>query len=277
MNTNATFLNYWSANTSVQHSFSSLSDRATRGGPLMGNNPFWGINGSIRNSHTAGVRVGAYGFWGNRNLGTDYSVGMDVSFEPTDQMRVSIGPEYSRFSDKRQFYTSFGREFGSETFGSRYVFSTIQQSQISVPIRVNYAFDPDKSLEFWAQPFVASGAYSDFGELPEARSFDLRQYGTDGTTIAAEFDGEGNRFYSVTDGAEQFTLPDGNFNSLSFRSNLVFRWELRPGSTLFLVWQQNLSQFSNDGRYVSTGDLLDTFGSPGSNVLAVKMSYWLPM
>ena len=89
--------------------------------------------------------------------------------------------------------------------------------------------------------------------------------------------GAGSHFFTVTDGPDEFTLGNGDFNSISFRSNLVFRWELRPGSTLFLVWQQNLSQFSNDGRSVSTGDLLDTFSAPGSNILAVKMSYWLPM
>ena len=273
----ATFLNYWSANLNINRNFSSQSDRQTRGGPLMGNNPFWGINGRIRNSHSAGIRVGVNGFWGNRNLGDDYSIGFDVSFEPTDQLRVSVGPEYSRFTDRRQFHSSLDRETGTGTFGTRYVFSTIRQSQVSIPIRVNFAFDPDKSLEFWAQPFAASGAFSDFGELPEAQSFDLREYGTDGTSITKRQDVDGTIYYSVTDGTDAFTLSDRNFNSLSFRSNLVFRWELRPGSTLFLVWQQNLSQFSNDGKFVGAGDLFDTFGSPGSNVLAVKMSYWLPM
>jgi len=277
VNTNATFLNYWSARVGFSRSFASQSDRQTRGGPLMGNNAFSSVNASIRNSHTAGVRVGVYGFVGNRNLGTDYNVGMDVSFEPMDQLRVSIGPEFSRFIDKRQYFGSLERETGTETFGTRYMFATVEQSQISVPIRLNFAFDPDKSLEFWAQPFAASGAYSAFGELPEAQSFDLREYGTDGTTISEVIDNEGNRSFDVTDGPDSFTLGNADFRSLSFRSNLVFRWELRPGSTLFLVWQQNLSQFSQDGSYVSGGDLLDTFGSPGSNVLAVKMSYWLPM
>ena len=277
LNANATLLSYWSANLGVSRTFASQSDRLTRGGPLMGQNAFSSVNARIRNSHTAGVRMGVFGFVGNRNLGTDYSIGMDVSFEPMDQLRISIGPEFSRFTNRRQFFGSMERETGTATFGTRYLFSTIEQSQISVPIRVNFAFDPDKSLEFWAQPFVASGAYSGFGELPEAQSFDLREYGTDGTTITEVVDTEGNRSFDVTDGADSFTLRNADFRSLSFRSNLVFRWELRPGSTLFLVWQQNLSQFSQDGSYVSGGDLLDTFGSPGSNVLAVKMSYWLPM
>jgi hypothetical protein len=130
----------------------------------------------------------------------------------------------------------------------------------------------------WAQPFAASGRFSEFGEVPEARSFNLRRYGTDGTTIEEQTDfATGRRSYSVTDGADEFTLPDANFNALSFRSNLVLRWELRPGSTLFLVWQQNRSESSDRGDYVGPGRLFDAFGAPGRNVLAVKMSYWIPM
>ncbi|MFW6040187.1 MAG: DUF5916 domain-containing protein, partial [Gemmatimonadota bacterium] len=87
----------------------------------------------------------------------------------------------------------------------------------------------------------------------------------------------GEHFYRVTDGSDEFTLPDRSFNRFSFRSNLVMRWELRPGSTLFLVWQQNLSQSTSEGAVVRPGSLLDAFGAPGSNTLAVKMSYWLPM
>lgn len=277
LNLQGQFTNYWQARLNVRRNFAAQNDRLTRGGPLMGRPAFWGMNARVDNGFTSSVRVGLNLFWGNMNLGDDYSVGFDVNFEPTDQLRVSVGPEYSRFTNRRQFYSTLGREDG-RTFGSRYVFSTIDQSEISVPIRMNYAFHPDLSLELWAQPFAASGSFSEFGELPEARSFDLRTYGTDGTTIDEQVDPEsGRRSYLVTDGSEDFELPDANFNTLSFRSNLVMRWELRPGSTLFLVWQQNLSEHTSAGELVGPGSLFDVFGAAGRNVLAVKMSYWLPM
>ena len=148
----------------------------------------------------------------------------------------------------------------------------------SMPVRMNYAFHPDLSLELWAQPFAASGKFSGFGELPAPGSAELRLYGTDGTRIEESTDPEtGASFYTVSDGEDEFTLPDRDFNRLSFRSNLVKRWELRPGSTLFLVWQQNLSESTSEGSFVRPGSLLDVFGAPGRNVLALKMSYWLPM
>ena len=272
-----TFTNYWTGYLRVTHDFDAMDDRLTRGGPLMGRDAFQSVNARVTNSQTSAVRLGLDLFWGNLHRGDDYTASLDATFEPTDQLRVSVGPEYSRRTNRRQFYGTEDRS-DARTFGTRYVFSTVEQSELSVPIRMNYAFHPDLSLELWAQPFAASGRFSGFGELPAPGSEELRAYGTDGTTISESTDPEtGARTYAISDGADEFTLPDRNFNRLSFRSNLVMRWELRPGSTLFLVWQQNLSERTSDGSYVRAGDLLDVFGAPGRNVLAVKMSYWLPM
>ena len=73
------------------------------------------------------------------------------------------------------------------------------------------------------------------------------------------------------------TLKNVDFNVLSFRSNLVLRWEWRPGSTLYVVWQQDRSDREALGTRVTAGDLLDSFSAPGRNFLAVKASFWLSM
>ena len=103
---------------------------------------------------------------------------------------------------------------------------------------MNYAFTPDLSLDVYAEPFSATGKYSRFGELKAARSRGLRVYGTDGTTIS-ENTGPAPREITVTDGEDTFSFEREDFKALSFRSNVVLRWEWRPGSTLFLVWQMN--------------------------------------
>ena len=114
-------------------------------------------------------------------------------------------------------------------------------------------------------------------DWPEAQSFNLREYGTDGTTIEEVYDPDtGDRSYVVTDGDQTFGLPDSDYNGVSFRSNLVLRWELRPGSTLFVVWQQNLSEGRDPGSEVRFGDLFGGFRAPGHNALAIKMNYWIP-
>jgi hypothetical protein len=81
----------------------------------------------------------------------------------------------------------------------------------------------------------------------------------------------------VTDGTDSFTLSNPDFNVVDFRSNLVLRWEWRPGSTLFLVWQQNRSGARPVGDLVNPGRLWDSFTATGDNFLAIKIAYWLPV
>jgi hypothetical protein len=61
------------------------------------------------------------------------------------------------------------------------------------------------------------------------------------------------------------------------RSNAVLRWEYRPGSTLFVVWSSGRGTFDRDGRMQGWDDARELFRAPGTNVLAVKVSYWLGM
>ena len=70
-----------------------------------------------------------------------------------------------------------------------------------------------------------------------------------------------------------FDNPD--FNIRNFNSNAVLRWEYRPGSTLFVVWNQGRSDFAADGRFQLRNNASDLFRAPGTNVLLIKMSYWL--
>ena len=55
----------------------------------------------------------------------------------------------------------------------------------------------------------------------------------------------------------------------------MLRWEYKPGSTLFIVWQQSREDETGFGRFRFGRDLGDVFRAPSSNVFLVKLSYWL--
>ncbi len=99
----------------------------------------------------------------------------------------------------------------------------------------------------------------------------LRIYGTDGTTITRQADGS----HRVTDGSASFTIPNKDFRNLSYRSNVVLKWEWRPGSTLYAVWQQNRASATTDGTPIGSGDLFDSWSAPGDNIFLVKTTFWL--
>ena len=213
------------------------------------------------------------------NFSQAFNADVFLGFQPSAKLQFSVSPSYFKQTNGRQYYTTEMDIGTAATFDNRYIFSTINFSQVSAQIRLNYLFTPNLSLELYAEPFVASGAYSDFGELAAAKSSNLREYGTDGTTIRPVFDVETGRTvsYEVDEGSTKFFLPNNNFNTQSFRSNLVLRWEWSPGSTLFFVWQQNKSAFAPDGSPLQAGSLFDAVTSPGQNIIAIKVNYWIPV
>ena len=276
---NFTFLNFWSTSFSVNQYLRGQDAQLTRGGPAMQTPLGRSVSASLRNSGGATTR------WnGNVSLRTNefgdraVSVNGSVSARPSPSLQFSVAPEYVVENGPTSFSGPINRQYVTtlaggrpETYGRRYVFGLIDRRTLSSQFRVSYTFKPDVNLDVYVEPFAASGLYRGFGELAVARSRDLRLYGTDGTTI----DRLPNGSWQVTDGAASFALADRDFNVRSFQSNVVLRWEWRPGSTLYLVWQQSRGGAEPRIAPVGFGDLFGSLSSPGDNILAVKTTVWI--
>jgi len=268
---NFTFRNYMQLFLGVFTDLRATSDDLTRGGPLMGRPG--GIGGDVELSGSEGKPVfwdAFFGWYDDDAGGWRRSVGGELQVRPAPAVTLALRPRWVRQEESRQYVTTLAGARPA-TYGNRYVFAHVNRSTLSASIRVNYAFTPDLSLELYGEPFAASGRYHTFGELREPRAVALRRYGRGGTTVTRNPDGT----RTVTADGESFTLEDSDFNILSFRSNLVLRWEWNPGSTLYLVWQQDRFGDAALGRNVGTRSLWDSFSAAGSNFLAVKVSYWI--
>ena len=266
--------NYWQVNADAAYFPRWQSDNLTRGGPLMESPANWSGGGSLSSRPGARTRW-RVGFSASRDELGGWGIGPNAgfSFRPGSQWEVSIDPRFSKGEASRQYIATLAGG-GAATFGGRYIFSRLDRTEASARIRVNYAITPDLTLETYAEPFASSGRFFEFGELQAARSHDLRIYGTDGTTISAP-DAQGRR--RVTDGSAQFNLSNLDFNVRSFRSNVVLRWEWRPGSTLYAVWQQNRGSRDPIGDAIRASNVFDGLRAPGDNFFALKMNYWLPV
>ncbi|HEU0015821.1 MAG TPA: DUF5916 domain-containing protein [Longimicrobium sp.] len=266
--------NFWSVEAALNRFLRATSDDLTRGGPLMGTAAQWlfelDVSGNPANRTRWEVETGMQrdelGGWG-------FEVGGDVSVRPGPRWELSVEPFFAHGVNSRQYVLD--RSGGPEaTFGRRYVFSFVELNEVSAQIRLTYALSPDLTLETYAEPFASSGRFHDFGELSAARSRTLRRYGTDGTTIERN---AATGAWTVTDGATSFTIPNRDFDVRSFRSNAVLRWEWRPGSTLFVVWQQDREQAEARWQRLGATDLFDSLTARGDNFLALKMTYWIPV
>jgi hypothetical protein len=71
----------------------------------------------------------------------------------------------------------------------------------------------------------------------------------------------------------QFGNPD--FNVRQLQANAVVRWEYRPGSTLFLVWSSGRGSQTRDASFDVGRDFDRLLGDAGTNVLLLKLNYWL--
>ena len=294
MEAGLTFRNFWNLLFTTWRDFRGIDSRLTRGGPNMGT-PFYDVAiVSLSNRSSAKTRWNGRVYYGKTDLGdiTNRLSG-SLAFRPSTQWDFSISPNFLRTQTSNQ-YVMTRTDGAAETYGRRYVFGRIDQSVFTSVMRLNYAIKPDLTFELYGEPFAISGRYDRFGELPNVAARNLRRYGTDGSTFTTAPNGD----VTVTDNKiptagtpTQFTIPFQDFNVRSWRSNLVLRWEYRPGSTLFVVWQQSRSAEAANGELVSFGDLVDPFRSrvgrfryddpivshSMQNFFAIKLNYWLPM
>jgi hypothetical protein len=137
---------------------------------------------------------------------------------------------------------------------------------------MSFTLKPKLNLDVYAEPFAASGRYYEFGELAAPGSLDRITYGSTGTDLETQPDGS----QVVSIGESTFTLENRDFNVTSFNSNVVLRWEWRPGSTLYLVWQQSRDTRETLGTRVGLNDAFHSITEPGTNILLFKTSFWLP-
>ncbi|WKW12292.1 DUF5916 domain-containing protein [Pseudogemmatithrix spongiicola] len=146
-----------------------------------------------------------------------------------------------------------GADFGSAfSDTTHYTFARLDQDLVQLTARANVTLSPTLSLQLYAQPFIAVGDFTDWREIadPYARAYDARY---------APYGG----------GADP-----GGFNSKQFNSNVVFRWEYRPGSVLFVVWQQGRADARNPGTFDMGRDVRSLFGTHPDNTVLLKLSYW---
>jgi hypothetical protein len=281
------FHNFSGFSGRLARNFSSWNDRLTRGGPVTHSPGGYSANISLntdpRKSWTARINTG---FFSDDAGASRRNLGANVSLLFSEIYRIQFGPSIGRNRPVAQYVTTRVDPTATHTYGHRYVFAPIEQTTFSLETRFNVTFTPNMTLEFYGEPFLASGRFGALKELAAPRTFDFLEYGTDVGTISRTSDG---RFTIDPDGpggpAPSFQVPDLNFNVRSLNGNAVMRWEWRPGSTLFLVWQQTrsdrLTPFNTDpahrevGRFAFDRDARDLFAIRPDNVFMVKVNYWL--
>src|SRR6266705_4769661 len=189
---------------------------------------------------------------------------------------VSVGPNLSGAHYPLQYVDAIADSTATATYGTRYVFAQLRQTELSAGIRLNWTYSPTLSLQLYAQPLISAGSYGSYRELARPRSAAFVRYGRDnGSTITYV---DSTKSYDLDpDGARpvqgfSFSKPDFNFKSL--RGNAVLRWEYMPGSTLYFVWTQSRSDFEDVGDFRVGSSMGRMLRATSENIFMIKATYW---
>ena len=236
----AEFTNFWSGSFTYVASQLGATHcvSCARGGPALRLSPAQRLRitfeGDARRALRPQLDVSASGGDEGRSWSHELELGVEARIGTRTSLELEAGLE--RRAADAQWVRNYGALFSDTT---HYTFARLEQNILQVTARANVTLSPRLSLQFYLQPFIASGEYSEWREMTDAR--------------AEEY---ADRYAAYGGGA----VPAG-FNDKQFNSNVVFRWEYLPGSVLFLVWQQGRSDDRNAGTFDASRDFGGHFDS----------------
>ncbi len=244
-----THLSYWQADLNATYEPERTDDRLTRGGPLALRPATWLYRGVGRSDvRKPVIATGEASLQRDRAGSRVAAAQMTLDLRTSPRWNLSVGPKFTHAQLVAQYVTAVGDAAATATGGRRYIFAPLDQTEVSLVTRVNVTFTPDLSLEMYTQPLASQGRYGAPKEFLTPSAYRFAEYSR--------------------------PVPDRNFTTRSLRGNAVLRWEYRPGSTFYLVWQQTRldSEYMSD---FSIGRAFgDVFSGHANNVVAVKWSYW---
>lgn len=272
-NSHATFRNNWAIGAGFNWNPYEVSNNALRGAQAMrrpSGKGYWAyVNSDSRKKVQVNFQYNR--FWGNASsvLSTEYN--LDVLWQPANALKVSLSASYSDYYRQGDQFVQ-NVKYGNDV---RTIISQLDQSTLRFTGRLTYNITPDLTLQYYGQPFITRPLYSHFAYVTNAmaKHNDDRYQRFTQAQLSTQ-----NGVYNVdedTDGITDYSFGNPDFNFVQFNSNLIARWEYKPGSELYLVWNQGNTPYA----YGSINDALtkslfnNAFNSDSRNIFLVKWTY----
>jgi hypothetical protein len=188
--------------------------------------------------------------------GRGLGIGVSASWVQSDRMTHSLSAHFGGGHADAQWLVNLDNPGGGIGDVS-YVFAELDQRTWDLTLRSSVLFSRNASLELYCQPYLTVGRYRNPRELARPDRYDLRPF--------------------------DYDAPLHDFSYGAVNLNLVYRWEYRPGSTIYLVWTHTREQYDTQGFHrpddpfhsgFQADPLLD---GEGWNRVLVKASYWIPV
>ena len=267
----ARFRNKWEAETSLAYR-DVVDTRMLRGGPALRWHDYFeaSLGGRSDPSRRLAATLEGETAWTRDDDSRSASLEGSLTLRLSNRLSLSGGAGYERLLDQLQYAAT--ADAGGEP---RYVLAQLDQDTWSFTFRVDLAITPELTLQYYGSPFIGTGRYTSFKQatdtLAHANADRFRLYGPD--EIAYR---EADNRYVVTEagGAPAYSFANPDFSFRQFRSNLVARWEWKPGSSLYVVWSQGRTAALPTYQPSFGTNWNELWGTQPDNVFLVKLSYW---
>ncbi|MFV0378387.1 MAG: DUF5916 domain-containing protein [Mangrovibacterium sp.] len=264
------FKNLWNVHLNLERDYNLFDTKELRGGPMLYKDPSWDSEVFIQSNPSKNLFTG----FGTRFIVSDDHVTtrnvtqLYLLWRIGKNLNISNQTVYQNNVDYHQYA---GRV--SLLNGNRgYIIGQIDQDVLVSTLRVEYFLTPEFSLQYYASPYASIGKYSNFRRVNSSHSRSLSERYI---PLTASLD-EG--IYTLTEGDDSYRIYNPDFTFKELNSNLVFRWEYRPGSTLYFVWNNTIYDSQSRTYEPSvTRTFGDIFGSRSQNVFMLKFTYWFSL
>ena len=272
------FHNWHTMSFEYGRSFGGIRRNLTRGGPVAKSPTFYRYNIAYRTDRRKNIN--AFIRFGNRDAADgeyDKSMRTGINLRPNPQWKIEFDVFNSKEFDTDQYVATISDPIATDTYGSRYVFTDISAESRGLTFEASFIKSPTLSFQFFLQPELSHYSYDGLKEFLNPGQYDFMYYNNDQINT---FDDDSIEIDPDASGpAQSFQLSRDylrGFNFLSLRSNFIVKWEYRPGSSLFLVWQQQRDHFevTDDNLDFSNG-FEKLMSSQSINTFMVKMAYWI--
>lgn len=271
VNGHITFNNLWSVSLGSNINLKQISTDLLRGGPSVKIGDY--ANGWL---YLSSDESKSFYVEGNASLGGNISYsnnkfldyGLSFTYRPSSYLNISVSPGLYNETNELQYVDKY-----SANKENQYLLAKIKQQVFRVSLRVNLNITPNLTLQYWGQPFVATGDYSEFKRADKVMSNHYNEQFHFFTPNEISYDSANDRYKVNEAGVGQYDFDNPNFTTTEFLSNMVLRWEYTPGNTLFVVWSQNRNYSTGLGRSQVGKDIGDLFSAFPYNVFLVKASF----
>lgn len=273
VNFNLQFTNYWTLSGGLNRDAERLSATALWGGPMLKLPGNWDTWYNIRTDGRKGfiVKLGGYTLFGDQNSTFYQEVYVSFSFKPSKSILISLNPSYSINTNKLQVVDNIELNNGT----TKYLRSSIRQKTYVLSLRLEYSINPELSVQYYGRPYFTSGQYNHYKYIsnPRASKYTNRFIAYLPSQISYNADDEEYSVDETSDGTADYSFSNPNFNFMDLQSNLIVRWEYRPGSTVFFVWTSGKQAYESTYSRSLNNDISNIYNSHPHNIFLIKFSY----